>query len=63
MGDYQKTDPGPRGDRMPEDIDLDEAGRNRVMRRQAEGSGHPVRRMAADAFVTSAIGSAYGADW
>lgn len=63
MGDHQQTDKGFRAERVPEDIDLDEAGRNRVRRRQAEDAGHPVRRMAADAFVTSAIGSAYGADW
>ncbi|MHB1526112.1 MAG: hypothetical protein ACYCZN_07530 [Candidatus Dormibacteria bacterium] len=46
-------------DRIPEDIELDEAGRNWVHRHRSHP--RPLRQMAADAALTSAIGGAYGA--
>ncbi len=52
---------GPPGD-IPEDIHLDEAGRNWVTRQSAAYPGRPVRNLAADAAVTAAIGQAYGSD-
>jgi hypothetical protein len=47
---------------IPEDIKLDEAGRNRVSRQSAADPLRPVRSLAADAAVTAAIGDAYGSD-
>ncbi|HVC21915.1 MAG TPA: hypothetical protein VNH82_00520 [Candidatus Dormibacteraeota bacterium] len=52
---------GPPDD-IPEDIHLDEAGRNWVTRQSAADPARPLRNLAADAAVTAAIGQAYGAD-
>jgi hypothetical protein len=49
-------------DHLPEDIHLGEAGRNWVNRQSAADPQRPLRRLAADAAVTAAIGQAYGAD-
>ncbi|MGH7642339.1 MAG: hypothetical protein ACRENX_04880 [Candidatus Dormibacteria bacterium] len=49
-------------DQYPDDIDLDEAGRNWVSRQSAADPRRPLRRLAADAAVTAAIGDAYGSD-
>ncbi len=49
-------------DQLPEDIQLDEAGRNWVARQSAEDPGRSLRLLAADAALTTAIGRAYGAD-
>jgi hypothetical protein len=49
-------------DAIPEDIHLDEAGRNWVTRQSAADPGRPMRNLAADAAVTAAIGQAYGSD-
>ncbi len=59
--DNHGHDPAPATapDRIPEDIELDEAGRNWVHRHHAHT--RPLRQMAADAAITSAIGGAYGA--
>ena len=46
-------------ERIPDDIELDEAGRNWVQRHQAHT--RPLRQMAADAAITAAIGGVYGA--
>ncbi|MHB1576091.1 MAG: hypothetical protein ACYCX9_06220 [Candidatus Dormibacteria bacterium] len=43
---------------FPPDIELDEAARNWV--RHHPEKARPIRQMAADAAVTSAIGRAYG---
>jgi hypothetical protein len=51
--------PGPAA-RLPEDIQLDEAGRNWVSRKTAADPARSLRRLAADAAVTAAIGQAYG---
>ncbi len=44
---------------MPEDIELSEAGRNWVSRRCAREPQRPIRQMAADAAVMSAIGQVF----
>lgn len=44
---------------LPEDIELDEAGRNWVQRRQAGAAARQVRQMAADAAVCGDICRAY----
>jgi hypothetical protein len=49
-------------EQMPEDIKLDEAGRNWVARQSAADPERPLRLLAADAAVTAAIAQAYGAD-
>ncbi|MGC1185118.1 MAG: hypothetical protein WBA31_08220 [Candidatus Dormiibacterota bacterium] len=62
------TDPATRSgassrpDDIPEDIHLDEAGRNRVTRKSAADPARPLRSLAADSALTAAIGQAYGAD-
>jgi hypothetical protein len=47
---------------LPDDIKLDEAGRNWVARQSAADPQRPLRLLAADAAVTAAIAQAYGAD-
>jgi len=47
---------------FPDDIELDEAGRNWVTRQSAADPARPLRNLAADAAVTAAIGNAYGSD-
>jgi len=47
---------------LPEDIQLDEAGRNWVSRQSAADPERPLRRLAADAALTAAIGQVYGGD-
>jgi len=47
---------------FPEDIELDEAGRNWVSRQSASDPHRTLRHVAADAAVTAAIGNAYGSD-
>jgi len=47
---------------FPDDIELDEAGRNWVSRQSAADPQRPLRRLAADAAVMAAIGDAYGSD-
>lgn len=49
-------------DQLPDDIELDEASRNWVTRQSEVDPQRPLRRLAADAAVTAAIGQAYGAD-
>ncbi len=49
---------GPSPFAFPPDIELDEAARNWV--RHHHKHARPMRQMAADAAVTSAIGRAYG---
>jgi hypothetical protein len=49
-------------DRVPDDIELDEAGRNWVHRHGGSQAARSPRQMAADAAMTSAIGHAYGQD-
>ncbi len=46
---------------FPPDIELDEAARNWV-RHHAHAAARPMRQVAADAAITSAIGQAYGQD-
>jgi hypothetical protein len=41
---------------------LDEAGRNWVSRQSAADPERPLRRLAADAALTAAIGQVYGGD-
>ncbi|HVD03575.1 MAG TPA: hypothetical protein VNF75_05515 [Candidatus Dormibacteraeota bacterium] len=48
--------------RYPTDIELDEAARNWVRQHTATAAPRPMRQIAADAAITSAIGRAYGAD-
>lgn len=48
--------------RYPTDIELDEAARNWVRQHTASAAPRPMRQIAADAAITSAIGRAYGAD-
>ncbi|HVB14588.1 MAG TPA: hypothetical protein VNH38_07525 [Candidatus Dormibacteraeota bacterium] len=55
-------DPSFASDQFPEDIELDEAGRNWVNRQSAADPRRPLRSLAADAAVTAAIGNAYGSD-
>ncbi|MGC2192584.1 MAG: hypothetical protein WA751_09655 [Candidatus Dormiibacterota bacterium] len=51
-----------RSETFPDDIELDEAGRNWVSRQSAADPQRPLRSLAADAAVTAAIGNAYGSD-
>ena len=53
--------PGAR-EQLPEDIQLDDAGRNWVARQSAADPERPLRLLAADAAVTAAIAQAYGTD-
>ncbi|MHB1499718.1 MAG: hypothetical protein ACYCYK_00875 [Candidatus Dormibacteria bacterium] len=46
---------------FPPDIELDEAARNWV-RHHSAAAARPMRQVAADAAITSAIGRAYGQD-
>jgi hypothetical protein len=60
MSDPGQTPAGgpERHSAFPADIELDEAARNWVRHHQEHA--RPMRQMAADAAVTSAIGRAYG---
>ncbi|MGH7610894.1 MAG: hypothetical protein ACREN4_02630 [Candidatus Dormibacteria bacterium] len=49
------------GEELPEDIELNEAGRNWVSRQSEAAPRRSVRQLAADAAVTAAIGQVYGA--
>jgi len=56
------TDQSEGSQQFPDDIELDEAGRNWVSRQSAADPQRPLRHLAADAAVTAAIGNAYGSD-
>lgn len=56
------TDNSVGSETFPDDIELDEAGRNWVSRQSAADPRRPLRSLAADAAVTAAIGNAYGSD-
>jgi hypothetical protein len=56
------TDHSGGSQQFPDDIELDEAGRNWVSRQSAADPQRPLRHLAADAAVTAAIGNAYGLD-
>lgn len=56
------TDRSGSSEQFPDDIELDEAGRNWVNRQSAADPKRPLRSLAADAAVTAAIGNAYGSD-
>ncbi len=58
----QGPDQSDAPDQFPDDIKLDEAGRNWVNRQSAADPQRPLRSLAADAAVMAAIGQAYGAD-
>ncbi len=56
------TDQSGGSEQFPDDIELNEAGRNWVSRQSAADPQRPLRSLAADAAVTAAIGNAYGSD-